>query len=36
LSIALTVRELGLVEYQPTWEAMQAFTSTREDRKSVV
>ena len=27
----LIVRELGLVEYRPTWEAMQAFTAGRGD-----
>lgn len=26
----LIVRELGLVEYQPTWEAMRAFNEARE------
>ncbi|MDO6563278.1 lipoyl(octanoyl) transferase LipB [Amphritea sp. 1_MG-2023] len=30
LSEQLVVRDLGLVEYQPTWQAMQAFTATRE------
>lgn len=27
----LLVRELGLVEYQPTWEAMRAFNEARRD-----
>lgn len=27
----LIVRELGLVEYQPTWEAMRAFNESRGD-----
>src|SRR5690606_40073910 len=28
----LGVRELGLVEYQPTWQAMQRFTQERDEQ----
>jgi len=28
-SVALTVKHLGLVDYEPTWRAMQAFTAQR-------
>lgn len=30
MSDPLIVRRLGLVEYQPTWEAMREFTATRD------
>ena len=29
MSLPLGFRELGLVDYQPTWHAMQRFTDTR-------
>lgn len=29
-TLPLTVRRLGLVDYQPTWEAMREFTAKRE------
>ena len=31
LSEQIVVRDLGLVEYLPTWQAMQQFTATRND-----
>lgn len=30
MTLGITVRHLGRVEYQPTWEAMQAFTAARD------